>query len=57
MVKMSSAYLTNHHAMKMYGGVEVYLHAFLTSIKIELRGEIHVPSPYSQENKPQVPTA
>jgi hypothetical protein len=26
-----SLYLTKHHAMKTYWGVEVYLHAFLTS--------------------------
>jgi hypothetical protein len=26
-----SPWLTKHHAMKEYGRVEVYLHAFLTS--------------------------
>jgi hypothetical protein len=24
-------FLTEHHTMKSYGGVEIYLHAFLTS--------------------------
>jgi hypothetical protein len=27
-----SLYLTKHHAIKTYGGVEVYLHSFLTEI-------------------------
>jgi hypothetical protein len=27
----SSLYLAKHHSMKMYGGVEIQLHAFLTS--------------------------
>jgi len=24
--------LSKHHAINMYGGIEVYLHAFLTSV-------------------------
>jgi hypothetical protein len=34
----------------------VYLHAFLTSTKIELSCQIHAPSLYTRGNKPQVPT-
>jgi hypothetical protein len=33
-------YLTKHHAMKMYGRVEVYLHAFLTLTQ-DTSGQLH----------------
>jgi hypothetical protein len=36
--------LTKHHAMKTYWGVEVQLHAFLTSALEEVSGQLHAPA-------------
>jgi hypothetical protein len=41
---MSSLRLTKHHAIKTYGGVNVYLHAFLTSALDELSSQLHAPA-------------
>jgi hypothetical protein len=37
---MLSLFLTRHHAMKMYWGVEVELHAFLTLKVVEVSGQL-----------------
>jgi hypothetical protein len=39
------AYLTKHYAMKAYGGVDVYIHVFLTLTLVA--GELSVSRPFS----------
>jgi len=37
-----SLYLTKYNAMKTYGGVEVWIHAFLISALMETYGQLHL---------------
>jgi hypothetical protein len=39
-----SLYLTYHHTMKAYGGVDVYIRVFLTSTLVEGSSELHGPA-------------
>jgi hypothetical protein len=39
-----SLYLIKHHAMKAYGGVEIYFHAFLTSALDDVSSQPHAPA-------------
>jgi hypothetical protein len=41
--------------MKAYWGVEVQLHAFLTSALMEVSGELHTPAALQTEKEPLVP--
>jgi hypothetical protein len=38
-----------HHATKSYGGLEVYLHRFLTLALDEVGGQLHAPAPNARE--------
>jgi len=49
--------LTNHHATKLYGGVEVQFHAFLTLALKEVGGQLHALATLPLAIKPMVPTA
>jgi hypothetical protein len=53
-VKLSLS-LTKHHAIKTYWGVEVYLHAFLTSALDEASGQLHAPAALPPGKEPLVP--
>jgi len=45
----------SHHTMKMYRGVEVQLHMFMTSALDGLSGQLHAPASLPPEKSPLVP--
>jgi hypothetical protein len=51
MRKKLSLCLTNHHALKTYKGVEVWIHIFLTSTLHVVSGHVHTPGPLSPRKK------
>jgi hypothetical protein len=44
--------LIKYHAMKTYGGEEVYLHAFLTPAPDWLSGQLHTPAALNSGKNP-----
>jgi len=47
--------LTKHHAMKTYWGVEIQLHAFLTSALDGVSCQLHAPAPLLTGKSPRCP--
>jgi hypothetical protein len=47
--------LSKHHTMETYGELEVWLHAFVVSTKMEMRGELHATAALFSENEARDP--
>jgi len=45
-----------HHAMKTYGGVKAYLHAFLIQHQMEVSGQLHAPATLLSWKESPAPT-